>query len=361
MFAMAKQDHGYVSTFHEDEYTTKLNTNDPAYARRHAEAGRIAGQIISGVGGRHNDNVHVREDRGMATNVNEESKYGAVKDSRYQVPALRKPTTGSKKSDGADGASPVKKTAREAPGREQTDKDLKTFSTDFKLEKPEAGESPVDPAASSEKKDTGHKLNVAAKEFKFNPQAASFSFAPKAEGVGGASPVSVRSAGSPAQTRAAGGMQYPMQMQMPPGQMPPGLPNVMPRGMQPMQQGMPGMQPQGYYPQQMRPMYVYMPRGGHGYPQQQQVMMQQHPQHQMMPGGMMGGPRMPMQQQHPGMMLQGGHGMQQHPQQQMPGTHGGHPVAPHQQSPNNPNALPRAPPDGQGAGPAPSSAPPGNP
>ncbi len=75
---------GVHATFDEAQYTTPLDRRAPEYARRAAEAGRIAREIEraspSGSGGAR-ANVHLAEERGHVfddSQVDEEDRYGAV-------------------------------------------------------------------------------------------------------------------------------------------------------------------------------------------------------------------------------------------------------------------------------------------
>eukprot|EP00035_Acanthoeca_spectabilis_P020407 m.432731 g.432731 ORF g.432731 m.432731 type:complete len:508 (+) comp17483_c0_seq1:114-1637(+) len=285
MFATAKRNHNYQSTFNEDEYTTQINKSHPDYARRMQKAALIERSILGGGGGRHSSNVHVQEDRGMLTNVNEESKYGAVKDGKYRAPAFR-PPVGLRAPDGADGGSATKKEKPRvdpAAERERVNERLKSFSKDFHLDKtaeetqpstqspPTSSAAPSSEAKEEEKKD--FKFNVDAKEFKLNVGAKEFkpvSASPRAP------PPNWQQPGVPPQMMVPH-MGVPMMQSMPSG-----LPQVMPRGMpQPMSQ---------FYPQhQVRPMYVYRMPGQSGVQTMHPVVMQQ----QMM--GSAGGQRMPLQ------------------------------------------------------------------
>ena len=99
----------------------------------HAE--KIASQIVSG--GKHKDNVHVREDRGLTTDVDEELKYGAVQDNRYRPPAKRKGTEppGLPKTVGGSGAdSADTKSATTNNEVRETVEEMKGWGKNFKLE-----------------------------------------------------------------------------------------------------------------------------------------------------------------------------------------------------------------------------------
>jgi hypothetical protein len=69
---------GVTTSFNEDDYTTKINKKDPNFAKRMAEAARIAAEIESA----ESSNPHVREERGLPIldrDGDEEDRYSGVR------------------------------------------------------------------------------------------------------------------------------------------------------------------------------------------------------------------------------------------------------------------------------------------
>ncbi|PGH12073.1 hypothetical protein AJ79_04472 [Helicocarpus griseus UAMH5409] len=94
---------GATTSYDENLYTTKIDRSDPSYKRKEAEAARIAREIETS----DTDNVHLREERGLAAEndyANEEEKYSGVRrddfpplqsgqPNKYTPPARRAPTS----------------------------------------------------------------------------------------------------------------------------------------------------------------------------------------------------------------------------------------------------------------------------
>ncbi|KAI5285344.1 hypothetical protein KEM52_002484, partial [Ascosphaera acerosa] len=82
-FAANERLFGARSTYDENLYTTRIDRSDPNYHRKAAEAARIAREIESG----DVSNTHMREERGLATEVDfddEEARYSGVQRSEKQ-------------------------------------------------------------------------------------------------------------------------------------------------------------------------------------------------------------------------------------------------------------------------------------
>ncbi|RAK82363.1 putative PAB1 binding protein (Pbp1) [Aspergillus fijiensis CBS 313.89] len=77
---------GATSSYDENIYTTRIDRSDPAYKLKEAEAARIAREIE----GTNTDNVHVREERGLASadDGDEEEKYSGVRRDEKDFPPL---------------------------------------------------------------------------------------------------------------------------------------------------------------------------------------------------------------------------------------------------------------------------------
>lgn len=79
---------GATSSYDENIYTTRIDRSDPSYKQREAEAARIAREIES----TNVDNIHVREERGLApvddSGLDEEDKYSGVRRDEKSFPPL---------------------------------------------------------------------------------------------------------------------------------------------------------------------------------------------------------------------------------------------------------------------------------
>lgn len=78
---------GATTNYNEEIYTTKIDRNDPSYKHKAAQAAKIAREIESS----DTENVHVREERGLAVgnDYDEEEKYSGVKRDDAQFPPLQ--------------------------------------------------------------------------------------------------------------------------------------------------------------------------------------------------------------------------------------------------------------------------------
>lgn len=78
---------GATSNYDETMYTTRIDRSDPTYKQKEAEAARIAREIE----GTEVDNVHMKEERGLATEgagEDEEAKYSGVRRDEKNFPPL---------------------------------------------------------------------------------------------------------------------------------------------------------------------------------------------------------------------------------------------------------------------------------
>jgi PAB1-binding protein PBP1 len=69
-FKANEQKFGLKTDYDENIYTTSINRNDPLYALREREAARIVREIESSS----SSNLHVREERGIDDEIDEETK-----------------------------------------------------------------------------------------------------------------------------------------------------------------------------------------------------------------------------------------------------------------------------------------------
>lgn len=126
---------GGKSNYDESFYTTTINRADPTYKQKEADAARIAREIE----GTDADNVHIREERGLAptggTGEDEEEKYSGVRrdeknfpplvsgqPNKYTPPARRQAAPQSAAPAGAPASSarqPVATTGGAAPAQAQ--------------------------------------------------------------------------------------------------------------------------------------------------------------------------------------------------------------------------------------------------
>jgi len=211
MFAKNKQDHNYKSTWDENDYTTKIDKQDPAYAKKAAEADRLAREIMGGVGVSGSKNPQLLHDRhgGQVRGMNEEDLFGSVQrtplpsrganawvppNQRQGGPPSGGPPLPSSKPPGKSlppglgtkrpqqrirTPEPLVDRQRAMAGSKSTSvEELKTFGSNFKLGTKDASSEKKPEGGSAEK--SSSKLNPAAKAFTFNPKAKEFSFAPKA-------------------------------------------------------------------------------------------------------------------------------------------------------------------------------------
>jgi len=332
MFKKNKEDHNYKSTWDESDYTTKINTDDPAYARKAKEADRLAREIMGGVGVSNSKNPQLLHDRhgGQVRGMNEEDLFGSVqraplpgrsdnawvrKSERPRAPhgQQSKPPPSSRpsgKSLPPPGLGPKRQQIRtpeplvdralQVPGSEgaATMEDLKQFHKDFELGTgKEKGPTAKKPEAAGGEKPKST-LNPKAVEFKFNPGATEFKFKPKAPAP---MPPMQPSMQSMPQMGMMGYQQQPSQQQM----------MVMP------QQGQ-YAQPMGMQPQVVRMPNGQMAQVNMAMVQQQQMQQQQMQQQQrmMMQRAMAANPQAAAMMQQQQMMRQQQMAMAANPQAQ---------------------------------------------
>lgn len=131
---------GGKSNYDESFYTTTINRADPTYKQKEADAARIAREIE----GTDADNVHIREERGVAptggTGEDEEEKYSGVRrdeknfpplvsgrPNKYTPPARRQ---AAPQSAAATGAAPAQAQPKEpVPSQPQQEQPAATFNT----------------------------------------------------------------------------------------------------------------------------------------------------------------------------------------------------------------------------------------
>ena len=210
MFATNSREHGYQSSYNEDEYTTKINKNDPEYMRKMRKADQLAREIQSGVGVGQSQNPHTLADRGIATNMSEEEMHASVlrkgdNDTRYVPPSMRKTNSPTKPPMSYSSASkpkenkwaqgaPTKNTApaarktpevsmnearefntdphtkaRTSKSPEAAIQDLKSFAAGFKLNSTDSKSK-----GTKDSKEVTPKLNANATEFKMSAAAPAF-------------------------------------------------------------------------------------------------------------------------------------------------------------------------------------------
>lgn len=84
-FEANKRLFGATTSYDENLYTTRIDRSDPLYKQKEAEAARIAREIENS----ETDNPHVREERGLTIEGDEEEKYSGVRRDDTNFPPLQ--------------------------------------------------------------------------------------------------------------------------------------------------------------------------------------------------------------------------------------------------------------------------------